>query len=550
MEESCWLSRIAGIAGGVLCFSLAALAGGKGDFVCTQEGKVTLAVEQTYTTAACEEALAQLKSDIVAWQKAWPSAVTDAFRQDTVWVEAADFTIEYVGNALESGRAACVVVGNLADYAAAVAANQPQLLVNRVAQLYFDRYMPQEKKLAVYQAYAQGRSEQYGSVYASNGVKLLRDRVPDAQRSVTLYFAELSEAYWGENDFYPFDYEELERYDPRGFAALQSVYGARVLEPNVHGISLPPDTLTQWLAGKESPLDPYYRKYLDAGGLPVLASRFVRDEALVQASYIVRTMLSRIPEAKAAMQRSHFRVGVVGVNENITDMPENRMMNVWWPETDWDARGRGYGATEMIPLMTCGEENIVEIPGYRERYLHESIMVHEFAHNVDYGLRRAYPDFEPKLLEAFRQARAEGLWAGTYSMSNSAEYFAEGVQAWFNTCNMYVRIGGQRVRIHTREQLREYDPRLYELLATVMPAEYLTGYHFEDIPSSSPVVVQEAEEREWTFSVERGRISLKGDAAGCHIVSASGVSVRPDSPLSAGFYWISCRGESRGVWVP
>lgn len=537
------------LAGGLWLSSSAAGAAGGGDFVCSTVGTVTLAVERGYQSAAHGDALAQLESDLGALMEAWPAVLTEAFRRDTVWVEAGSGAVEYRPADGEGRRAACLVVGDVEAYCTAVRLNQPQLLWNRMAQLYYECHMPEPLREDIARAYTLGRTELYGRGYASDGVKLVRDQVPDAGRSARLYFGELTEAYWGENDFYPFDREELERYDPRGFEALRAVYGERPPVPNGHGISLPPDTLTQWLAGVESPLDAYYRKYIDAEGMPILASRFVCDEALLQARRIVVAMLSRIPEAKAEMLACHFRVGVVGARENITDMPENRMMNVWWPETDWDARGRGYGATETIPLMTCGEENLVEIPGCADRYRDESIMVHEFAHNVDFGLRRAYPDFEPRLLAAYEHARSAGLWAGTYSMSNSEEYFAEGVQAWFNTCNMYVRIGGQTVRLHTREQLKDYDPQLHDLIASVMPEEYLTGYHFEDIPSSSPAVAGQ-EREEWTFSVARGRIFLEGDAAGCVITNASGMAVEPESWLSSGIYWICRGGESRGVWVP
>ncbi len=537
------------IAGGLWLSSSAAGAAERGDFVCSTVGTVTLAVERSYLAAAYEDALGQLKSDLGELMEAWPAALTGAFRQDTVWVEAGNEAVAYRPAGEDAQRAACLVVGDVEAYCAAVRRNQPRLLWNRMAQLYYDCHLPDSLRQDIALAHALGRTELYSRVYASDGRKLVRDQVPDAGRSARLYFGELTEAYWGENDFYPFDCEELERYDPRGFEALRAVYGERALTPNEHGISLPPEGLTQWLAGVESPLDAYYRKYIDAEGMPILSSRFVRDEALLQARRIVVAMLSRIPEAKAEMLACHFRVGVIGANENVTDMPENRMMNIWWPETDWDARGRGYGATETIPLMTCGEENIVKIPGQADRYRDESIMVHEFAHNVDFGLRRAYPDFEPRLLAAYEHARSAGLWAGTYSMSNSEEYFAEGVQAWFNTCNMYVRIGGQTVRLHTREQLKEYDPMLHDLIASVMPEEYLTGYHFEDIPSASPVVA--GQERDgWTFSVERGRIFLEGDVAGCVITNARGMTVEPDSWLSPGLYWICRRGESCGVWVP
>lgn len=248
-------------------------------------------------------------------------------------------------------------------------------------------------------------------------------------------------------------------------------------------VSTPPAHVTQWLAGKETKLDAWYQKYLDLDGLPILASSAVSDSALLQARYIAGMMLKRIPEAREEMIRCHFRICIVGYKENITDLPECKMMKVWWPDTDWDKRGRGYGATLQLPVMSIGEENLIRIPDFRERYSTESIMVHEFAHNVDFALRRVNRAFSDSLRSAFHQARKEGLWADTYSMNNDAEYFAEGAQAWYNTCRMVVPAVGEEqkgaFKLKTREQLKAYDPRLYELCASVFTEEYLKGYHFD-----------------------------------------------------------------------
>lgn len=254
------------------------------------------------------------------------------------------------------------------------------------------------------------------------------------------------------------------------------------LEPSsVSGITAPPSTITQWLDGKESPLNPWYKKFLDCDGLPILSSEAVSDTALLQARYIAMTMLKLIPEARTEMIECHFRIGVVGYKENITDLPECKMMSVWWPDTDWDERGRGYGATLTIPVMSIGEENLVRINGFKERYPEESIMVHEFAHNVDFALRRINRTYAANLDAAFANARNTGLWKGSYSMDNCEEYFAEGAQAWFDTCRMIVpkKTGGS-FKLVTREQLKDYDPKLYDVLASVFPEEKLHGYHFQD----------------------------------------------------------------------
>ena len=234
-------------------------------------------------------------------------------------------------------------------------------------------------------------------------------------------------------------------------------------DPDV--ITAPPADLLQWLDGKSSPLSSWYKKYIADEGFPILASAVVRDEALIQCRYIVHTMLAKHPEARKKMIELHWRVAICGYQQNITDIPECAIMPIWWPDTDWNARGRGYGATEALPVMSIGEENIVKIPNFTERYATESIMVHEFAHNVDYALRKAWNGFEKKLLDCYNHAKTTGLWQGgvyDYAMTNSEEYFAEASQAWYNTCRMIVKdpATGKNFTLKTREQLRGPGPRV------------------------------------------------------------------------------------------
>ncbi len=444
----------------------------------SKEGGMTLAIHKDEASRGGNASLAikLIKENLAQFEATVSSTALGRFAKDTLWVEDHGPAIKFE-EAADREHAGSVIVGNVVAYYDLVKNNQPGLLFNYLARQYYARYLSAEAKTNL-TAHFGTINDKYKKVYGTNGIKLVREQVSDATKSVADYFAENTEAYLSTNNFFPFDYHELERFDPVCFATLQESWGARTFTPNPDGITLPPATLKQSLNYVISDLDTYYRKYIDADGFPIVASRFVSDSALVQTKKIVVHMLTRIPDAKAAMLTANFRVGVIGAYENVTDLPENRKMNEWWPGTDWDARGRGYGATEFLPVMSCGEENIVKIPGYTERYPFESIMVHEFAHNVDFGLRKARAGFTTELLAAFDYAKANGLWAGTYSMENDAEYFAEGVQAWFDTCNMYVMINGVSTKLKTREQLRTYDTRLYDLLSKIMPTEKLTGYHF------------------------------------------------------------------------
>ncbi len=54
----------------------------------------------------------------------------------------------------------------------------------------------------------------------------------------------------------------------------------------------------------------------------------------------------------------------------------------------------------------------------------------------------------------------KGLWKGTYTATNPSEYWAEGVQAYFDC--MRPQFGA-----NTREKLQKYDPDLFALVDEV-----------------------------------------------------------------------------------
>lgn len=210
-------------------------------------------------------------------------------------------------------------------------------------------------------------------------------------------------------------------------------------------------------------LDPAYQQYCDAGGLPVVAGAAVNAAAVQQAAAVVRTMLSGMPEVARALVASEVRVGIIGEHQVLTDMPENRDIYQSNPGTDWNARTRGVGATSRMPLSSAGEENILcfEI----DRYRGENILVHEFAHTIkQMGIERVDSTFKARTESTYRRALAAGRWQRTYASENAEEYWAEGVQDYFDVNASAVPTNGIHNQVHTRAQLRDYDPELFQLI--------------------------------------------------------------------------------------
>ena len=87
---------------------------------------------------------------------------------------------------------------------------------------------------------------------------------------------------------------------------------------------------------------------------------------------------------------------------------------------------------------------------------------------------------------------AAGLWKTKYAATNHAEYWAEGVQSWFDNNR---QPDHDHNHVDTRDELKEYDPALAALCKEVFgdtvlkytkPPTRLTGHLKGYDPSKSP----------------------------------------------------------------
>lgn len=220
-------------------------------------------------------------------------------------------------------------------------------------------------------------------------------------------------------------------------------------------------------------LDPFYMKYVDVNGLPLVSSWRVPDSAFVAAHRTLYAMTVMLPPAVLdSMVGRGTRVAIMARYEGTTDIPEHRHL-VNDTSINWDLRARGLGGDLELPLTSCAEENIL---GYQiDKYHAEDILIHEFAHSIHLiGLTLAVPDFNDRLKALFEKATADGILEGTYRATDTAEYFAEAVQDWFNVNAEMPYPDGKHNWVNTREELQEFDPGLYDLLAEYFPK---TGLH-------------------------------------------------------------------------
>jgi hypothetical protein len=118
----------------------------------------------------------------------------------------------------------------------------------------------------------------------------------------------------------------------------------------------------------ELALDPFYKKYVDAQGIPVVNSEKTPDAALLMARDIVQFMLSERPDLRREVIRKKWKLAIMAETEVTYDIPEHRQFrplplidderltqqqreNYHKPggvgtmtgEQYWNTRGRGFG---------------------------------------------------------------------------------------------------------------------------------------------------------------------------------------------------------------
>ncbi|MCA1963909.1 MAG: hypothetical protein LDL31_08200 [Prosthecobacter sp.] len=276
----------------------------------------------------------------------------------------------------------------------------------------------------------------------------------------------------------------------------------------------------------------FYTQRASAGGFPVVASSKVNPYALKEAVHIIDMMLLKRPDVRQAMVKSGSRLCILAHNEFTCDQPEW----AWLAEEkeegfdnlsarDYrDARARGMGGSLTDPFCSCAEENLLAYEG--DPYSTENILIHELAHNIHLrGMSNVDPTFDGRVKAAYDAAMKAGLWAGKYASVNHHEYFAEGVQSWFDNNR---EPDHDHNHVNTRAELLAYDPRLAALCREVFgdtelkytkPQTRLTGHLAGYDPKTAPKFT-------WPAHLDKARELIRAKArarseAANNVVSAS-----------------------------
>jgi hypothetical protein len=238
----------------------------------------------------------------------------------------------------------------------------------------------------------------------------------------------------------------------------------------------------------EMKLPSFYKKYVSANGYPIVSSEKVNDYALKETAYLINMMLAKRADVRDAMVKSGSRMIVMAYNEFTSEIPEHSHL---MPKDFWDARARGLGGSKTEPVCSCAEENVLAFEG--DPYSTENIVIHEFAHNIHLrGMVNVDDTFDDRLKATYDKAMRAGLWESKYASVNHAEYFAEGVQSWFDNNR---QPDHDHNFVDTRKELKEYDSGLAAICEEVFgdtelvyskPTTRLSGHLEGYDPSESP----------------------------------------------------------------
>jgi hypothetical protein len=262
----------------------------------------------------------------------------------------------------------------------------------------------------------------------------------------------------------------------------------------------------------------FYSQVVHAHGYPICGSAKVSPYALKEAAYLADLMLAKRPDVREAMIASGSRLCILAHDEFTTEQPE------WaWLEKvpvpgfesmsikDYrDARARGMGGSTTDPFCSCAEENLLAYEG--DPYSTECIFIHEFAHNIHLrGLSNVDATFDRRVKSSYEAAMKAGLWKGKYASVNHHEYFAEGVQSWFDNNR---ENDHDHNHVNTRAELLDYDPGLAALCREVFgdtvlkytkPTTRLTGHLTGYDPAKAPKFT-------WPERLEKAKASIRAAA--------------------------------------
>jgi hypothetical protein len=173
----------------------------------------------------------ELSSQLSAIVRTMPAKRLSALRRVWIWVEwekqkngAAEFhpSAEWLrSHGYNPDKAGHIELSNTRHFIDWSRSAQPWMVLHELAHAYHHLVLGENCK-AIETAYRHAvDAKLYESVAYCGGGRQKAYALTNAKE----YFAELSEAYFGRNDFYPFVRSDLKKHDPQGYRLMEQIWG-------------------------------------------------------------------------------------------------------------------------------------------------------------------------------------------------------------------------------------------------------------------------------------------------------------------------------------
>lgn len=134
-----------------------------------------------------------------------------------------------------SAKGKCLEITNIEKYVNTTAKNQPFMVLHELCHLYHDQALGGNGNKDIHAAYLNAKEKGLYKTYWRRG-----DVANTAATETTYYenekehcycmnndfefFAEMCEAYWGENDYFPYDNGDLRNFDPVAYELMEKIW--------------------------------------------------------------------------------------------------------------------------------------------------------------------------------------------------------------------------------------------------------------------------------------------------------------------------------------
>ena len=211
----------------------------------THEGfTFKIKLNETKTTEG-KKAIEYIKEDLSHIVSIIPEEALKVMRLKPIWMEKSHKVStsaawyhrsagypESIGDIKEKGK--CVEITNFNYYMSWSDQNQPLMILHELCHLYHDQGLGGDNNKVISQAYNNAKENKlYAKGWYRDNVKKTEQNQWTTTTSMYCmndaweYFSEMCEAYWGENDYYPFNYEQLKEHDPVAFEMMETIWGKK-----------------------------------------------------------------------------------------------------------------------------------------------------------------------------------------------------------------------------------------------------------------------------------------------------------------------------------